>query len=301
MPLLPGAKRPSRRPLFTAAATQRLPLFRAIALMGTHLAKAAPMNALFAELYGRTTGANGGMAGSQEISFDELHFYSGAILTGATGMAVGMAIAVQLQNKDSIVCAGFGDGATDEGMFWEAISVAALRRLPIVFVCENNCYATYSPQWKRQRLDNLHQRVASFGIDSTAIFGNDVIRVHQTLKRAVDGAQAGAGPFFVEAYTYRWNGHVGPENDDAAVGYRPAEEIAFWKERCPVRLLEEALVRAGLLNSQQIRRIQAGIDAEIAAAFEFAKTSPFPFNADWSSLNVRRDAPRAAACIAREL
>lgn len=264
---------------------------------GYYLAKGAPMNALFAELYGRTTGANGGMAGSQEISCDDVHFYSGAILTGATGIAVGTAMALQLQEEDAIVCAGFGDGATDEGMFWESISLASVRRLPIVFLCENNGYATYSPQWKRQRLDNLHQRVASFGVESTAVFGNDAVWLHQTLNRAITAARAGEGPFFIEAYTYRWNGHVGPENDDASVGYRPTEEVAFWKDRCPIRLLEAALVRAQLLDESKKQQIITGIDAEIAAAFEFAKTSPFPQNADWDALNCRTDAPVAAALL----
>lgn len=264
---------------------------------GYYLAKGAPMNGLFAELYGRTTGANGGLAGSQEISADDVRFYSGAILTGATAIAVGTAMAVQRQKNGSMVCAGFGDGATDEGLFWESISLASLRRLPIVFVCENNGYATYSPQWKRQRLDNLQQRVASFGVDSTAVFGNDAVGLYRALKRAVDGARSGEGPFFIEAYTYRWNGHVGPESDDDAVGYRPAEEIAFWKDRCPIRLLEEALTCAGLLNETLQQQMLSEIDAEIAAAFEFAQASPFPQHAEWDALNTRVDAPLADALL----
>jgi pyruvate dehydrogenase E1 component alpha subunit len=255
------------------------------------------MNALFAELYGKESGANGGMAGSQEISADDVRFYSGAILSGTTGIAVGTAMALQLQRKDAIVCAGFGDGATDEGVFWEAVGLAAVRRLPIVFVCENNGYATYSPQWKRQRHDNLHQRVASFGIESRAVFGNDVVGLFQTLKDAVDGARSGKGPFFVEAYTYRWNGHVGPEDDDAAVGYRPAAEIAFWKERCPIQLLEDALVQSGILAESQKQQILSEIDAEVEEAFTFAKTSPFPHGADWAALNWRADSPVADALL----
>jgi len=264
---------------------------------GYYLAKGAPMKMLFAELYGKCGGANGGIAGSQEISAHDYRFYSGAILSGATGIAVGTAMALKSQEEDAIVCAGFGDGATDEGVFWEAIGLAAVRHLPMVFLCENNAYATFSPQLKRQKHDNLHQRVASFGLDSTAVFGNDAPRLYRTLRSALDGVRAGKGPCFIEAYTYRWNGHVGPEDDDAAVGYRPEEERTFWKGRCPIRLLETELVRHGLLSESEKQRILADVDAEIAEAFAFAKSNPFPKATDWTTLNLRSDSPVADALL----
>jgi acetoin:2,6-dichlorophenolindophenol oxidoreductase subunit alpha len=258
---------------------------------GYYLAKGAPMSAMFAELYGRRTGANGGMAGSQEISMAEVNFYSGAILTGAVGMAVGVALAHQLRKQDTIVCAGFGEGATDEGLFWEAVSYASLRRLPIVFLCENNSYTTYAPQPKHQPSE-IHHRVASFGVTSSAVFGNDVTELYRVLKQACERARSGGGPTFVEAYTYRWNGHVGPENDEE-VGYRSDAEIDFWKQYCPIKLLEESMIAARLLDQEKKDQVYREIETEIEEAFAFARESPFPESASWQELNYCGDSPLA--------
>src|SRR5712692_7584214 len=180
---------------------------------GYYLAKQAPMQALFAELYGKQTGANAGLAGSQDISFPSRHFFSGAILAGATAISSGSALAIQLQRTDQVAVAGFGESATDEGIFWESVNYAALAKLPLVFACENNNYSVFSPQLKRQALDNISARVAAFGMRSTAIFGNDAMEVYRTLGKEIASARAGEGPAFIEAYTYRWSGHYGPESD----------------------------------------------------------------------------------------
>jgi pyruvate dehydrogenase E1 component alpha subunit len=156
---------------------------------GYYLAKNAPLEALLAELYGKETGASGGKAGSQDISKHSHRFYAGAILAGAIGIAAGVGLGIQLQGGDNIAVCGFGEGATDEGIFWESINFAALRKLPVVFVCENNCYATFSPQSKRQLSDNLEQRVAAFGVAAESVFGNDVVKVHAALGRAVRNAR----------------------------------------------------------------------------------------------------------------
>jgi pyruvate dehydrogenase E1 component alpha subunit len=259
---------------------------------GYYLAKGAPMKALFAELYGKATGASGGKAGSQDVSHPESRFYSGAILCGAVAIAVGAAFAEQARGREAVVVAGFGEAATDEGVFWEAINYAALKRLPIVFVCENNRYSTYSPQTHRHAADNLHDRVAAFGVPSHALFGNDILEVYRTLEAAVAAARQGRGPTFVEAYTYRWNGHVGPENDDH-VGYRPAEEVRFWKDHCPIRLLEGALRGAGALGAEEQAAWVREVDAEIEAAFAFAKASPFPTGRAWREWNYGTGTPLA--------
>jgi TPP-dependent pyruvate/acetoin dehydrogenase alpha subunit len=259
---------------------------------GYYLAKGGPMRPLFAELYGRETGANGGTAGSQEISLAELNFYSGAILTGAVAIGVGTALAMQLKQRDSIVCAGFGEGATDEGIFWEAINFAALKRLPIVFVCENNGYATYSPQRKRQAADNLRERVAAFGIRSSAVFGNDAAEVYGALEQATEKARGGEGPHFLECYTYRWNGHVGPESDDH-IGYRPEADLNFWKQHCPVLLLEQRLLELGWFDADRKATMLAEIEAEIGDAFDFARSSPFPTAPHWPTLNFSTTTPVA--------
>ncbi len=259
---------------------------------GYYLAKHAPMNALFAELYGRETGANGGRAGSQDISSAADRYFSGAILAGAVAIGVGTAFGEQLRGSDNVVVTGCGEAATEEGVFWEAIGFAARNRLPVVFVCENNRYSTFSPQRDRQVADNLHERVAAFRLRSEAIFANDVVTTYRTLASAIEQARAGQGPVFVEAYTYRWNGHVGP-GDDAQHGYRTVEELAYWKSLCPIKLLEESLTEAGWFDEAMRATHEGAIDKEIDEAFRFAKSSPFPSQANWAALNLSTVTPEA--------
>ena len=264
---------------------------------GYYLAKGSPMQALFAELYGKATGANGGRAGSQDISYSPVNFYSGAILTGAVAIAGGAALAFQLKEKPGISVAGFGEGATDEGVFWEAINYAALRKLPVVFTCENNLYATSSHQLKRHVADNISERVQAFGVETQTLFGNDVVAVYGALSEATRKARAGLGPQFIESYTYRWNGHVGPEDDDY-VGYRPASELEFWKSNCPIDLLEERMIEVGQLTPAIKSAVREEVDAEIADAFEFAKSSPFPEPGNWEQANYSDATPVADRLLA---
>ena len=259
---------------------------------GYFLAKGASMKALLAELYGRETGANGGKAGSQDISMPSVNFYSGAILAGAISIAVGAGLGIKLNGKPTVAVAGFGEGATDEGSFWEAMNYAALRNLPLVFVCENNHYATYSPHTKRQPADNISQRVEAFGIRSRKLFGNDVVAVYSALAEAIGRARKQQGPSFIEAFTYRWYGHVGPEDDDY-IGYRPKSELEFWKANCPIVLLEEQMFASGLLTPTTQATIIDEIDAQIAEAFSFAKGSSFPSVADWAPQNYSTSSPLA--------
>lgn len=264
---------------------------------GYYLAKRAPMPALFAELYGKRTGANAGLAGSQDISFPSQRFFSGAILAGAAAISSGSALAFKLQGTDQVAVAGFGEAATDEGIFWETINYAALAKLPLILVCENNNYSVFSPQLKRQSQDNISERVRTFGVVSTAIFGNDAMLVHGTLRDAIARARAGDGPTFVEAYTYRWSGHYGPASDDL-VGYRAPEELDAWKRNCPIRLLEDALRAKGLFTDTEKDQLLIGIEREIQECFAFAKSSPFPSAPDWSRLNLSNATPEADRLLA---
>jgi pyruvate dehydrogenase E1 component alpha subunit len=264
---------------------------------GHYLAKHAPMDALFAELYGKQTGANAGLAGSQDISYPDKRFYSGAILAGATAISAGTALALQLSGKDSVAVAGFGESATDEGIFWETVNYAALGKLPVVFVCENNNFSVFSPQLKRTLLDNISQRVAAFGMAQASIFGNDSLLVYRTLRDAVDRARRGEGPTFIEAYTYRWSGHYGPASDDL-VGYRREEDLQAWKRNCPLVLLEQALTGRDLLPAKTKAQLQQLFDAEIAQCFAFAKNSPFSGEIDWAGLNLSRTSPEADRLLA---
>jgi TPP-dependent pyruvate/acetoin dehydrogenase alpha subunit len=259
---------------------------------GYYFAKGAPLRELFAEVYGKETGASGGKAGSQDISHHASRFYSGAILSGAVSIAVGAAFGLQIRKSRNISISGFGEGATDEGAFWEGVNYAGVRKLPILFVCENNRYATYSDQLKRQAADNICERVSTFAVRARRIFGNDVVKVYLTAREEMERVRQGDGPALVEAYTYRWNSHVGPE-DDNVNDYRPASEIQFWKNNCPIDLLEEPLVAAGYLNSETKARLEQEIAAEIADNFRFAKESPFPLIADWRAVNWDDASPLA--------
>ena len=260
---------------------------------GYYLAKHAPMPQLFAELYGKATGANAGLAGSQDISFAQRRFFSGAILAGATAIATGTALALQQQGGDRVAVAGFGESATDEGIFWESVNYAALAKLPMIFVCENNNYSVFSPQLKRSPFDNISERVERFGVPCYAIFGNDALLVHRTLREAIARARAGQGPSFIEAYTYRWSGHYGPASDDL-VGYRPNEDLEAWKKNCPIDLLEEAM---GISREDKAMLVKK-YETEIAEAFRFAKTSPFPTAPSWPSINLATKTPEADRLLA---
>jgi pyruvate dehydrogenase E1 component alpha subunit len=259
---------------------------------GYYFAKNAPLRELFAEIYGKESGANGGKAGSQDISHAASRFYSGAILAGAVSIAAGAAFAVQHKRMDSVVISGFGEGATDEGAFWEVVNFAGLKKLPLVLVCENNRYATFSDQLKRQVSDNVCERVRTFGISAVRIFGNDVVRVYKTLKSAIEHARGGEGAVLVEAYTYRWNSHVGPE-DDSINHYRSDEEMRFWKANCPIHLLQEFLGKTGDLSAEFQERIEKEIAEEIAGYFAFAKSARLPISSDWRQANWNESSPVA--------
>lgn len=264
---------------------------------GYYLAKHAPMRALFAELYGKATGANGGLAGSQDISYAAHRFYSGAVLAGAAAISAGSALAAKLQHSDNVVVAGFGEAATDEGIFWETVNYATLAKLPLVLVCENNKYSVFSPLLKRTSIDNISDRVASFGMAQSTVFGNDAPLVHRMLSRAIARARNGDGPTFVEAYTYRWSGHYGPANDDP-VGYREPDELEAWKRNCPVALLEAEMRIRGLLNDVEKTAMVREFESEIDACFRFAKASPFPGMLDWADLNCASTSPEADRLLA---
>jgi TPP-dependent pyruvate/acetoin dehydrogenase alpha subunit len=259
---------------------------------GYFLAKGAPMKSLVAELFGRETGANGGLAGSQEISMPEVNFHSGAILTGASSIAVGAALGFQMKRQPHVAVAGFGEAATEEGIFWESVNYAALRKLPLVYVCENNLYSMYSPLLKRQPVGDIARRVAAFGFKTTSLFGNDVVACHQALKEAMDHARSGSGPCFVELFTYRWNAHVGPESDDK-FGYRPEEELEYWKKNCPISLIERQLSEKQWLQPHRKDEMLREIDGEIEEALQFARNSAFPRVANMADLNCSSRSPLA--------
>ena len=259
---------------------------------GYYFAKGSPLRELFAELYGRETGANGGMAGSQDISHLQTKFFSGAILAGSIAIGTGVALGIQMRGSSQVVACGFGEGATDEGAYWEALDFAAKERLPILFLIENNRYATLSDQMRRHVSDNICERAESFGVSSTKIFGNDCPLAYRSIRTAINKIRLGGGPALIEAYTYRTCGHVGPE-DDSIFNYRPIEEIDFWKAHCPIVLMEREIIRQNIATFEDIKVWEGEITQEIAGYFDYAKQSQFPQMVDWHYANVNIETPLA--------
>ena len=245
----------------------------------------APLKALLAELHGRATGANGGMAGSQDISHQEPKFFSGAILGGSIGIAAGAALALKLHASQNVAVAGFGEGAADEGLFWETVNYAALKKLPLLFVCENNGYATYSPQASRQPRDNLSEKVAAFGVPSRDVFGNDVAAVYRTLAETLPALRAGkAPPFFrptpIVGIATSGRKTIVSSDIDRRPNWSSGSGTA--RSSCSRR----RMAAEGLLLSGMKERIVGEIETEIGAAFEFARKSPFPEVPDWAAERV---------------
>jgi len=183
--------------------------------------------------------------------------------------AVGYAYALRLRRELRIVAAVFGDGALDEGVFYESLNFAALKRLPVLFLCENNGYAIHTHQRLRQGLPDACGRAAALGIQAERIEDGDVLRIAERARTAADALRAGSGPRFLECLTYRWKEHVGP-GEDWQLGYRAREEAEPWVRSDQVPRL------AAMLSPAAAERIRTEVEAEIADAFLFAEKSPVP-------------------------
>jgi TPP-dependent pyruvate/acetoin dehydrogenase alpha subunit len=203
------------------------------------------------------------------------HVMGASAVVGTTiAQAVGFAYALKLQRKDSVVVSFFGDGAVDEGVFHESLNFAALKSLPIVFICENNFYAIHTHQSLRQKLANICERARVYGMPTEQIPSNDPLRIYERVNETVGKLRSGeAGPFFFECLTYRLKEHVGP-NDDFHLGYRTREEAKPWIENDPIKRLGDQL------DPAQRHKIEAHVEAEIRESFAFAERSPFPAAAE---------------------
>lgn len=243
---------------------------------GHYLAKSGDMKALVAELYGRSTGCSGGHGGSMHLAAPSIGLPgSSAIVAGTIPLAVGAALAAALQGRDSVAVAFFGDGATNEGIFYESLNIAALRQLPVVFVCENNLYSTHLPIAECLADTDISRRVSTFGLPASRVDGNDVLKVQEVALAAVDRARNGKGPSFIECMTYRWLGHVGP-NDDLDKGLRSKAELEYWMGRCPLKQAEAVLMQQEVLDDVRKNELEVAVQAEVNEAFEYARGSPYP-------------------------
>jgi TPP-dependent pyruvate/acetoin dehydrogenase alpha subunit len=244
-----------------------------------YLAKGGSIYKLAAELYGRADGCSGGRGGSVHITAPEVGFIAtSAILGETTACAVGSALAFKMDGSDRVAVTFFGEGAMDEGAFYESANYASLKKLPVLFVCENNLYATESPLRLRQPAGtDLCERVRSFKIEAVRIDGNDVDAVHRTTESALKSLRGGAGPFFLECMTYRWREHVGPYFDhELDRTYRQREEVEDWMERCPLKRSTEQLTRLGIATPAELAIWQDKLTADIEAEVERARDAPWP-------------------------
>ncbi len=243
---------------------------------GHSLAKGAPPEILYSEFYGRVTGCCRGKGGSMHPAFPEIGILgTTAIVGGGIPLAVGAALAAVMQKTGRIAVVFFGDGASEEGTFHESLNFAALKKLPVVFICENNYYATSSPLSSRQPNPDIYTRAAGYGIPGRQVDGNNVEAVWKAAREAVNNARAGNGPSLVECRTYRWYGHVGPEYDWKK-GCRPREELLEWMERCPIESYRRELIHAGVIDETWYTDYRKKIGAVMDAAQRAAKESPFP-------------------------
>ena len=244
-----------------------------------YLARGGDVYALAAELYGRADGCSGGRGGSVHLTAPAKGFIASSAILGETvAAAVGAALAFQMDKADRVAVTFFGEGALDEGSFYEALNYAAIRKLPVLFVCENNLYATESPLSVRQAAGtDLCDRVRAFKAAAARVDGNDVAAVHLATQDGVNLLRAGNGPFFIECMTYRWREHVGPMYDhELQRTYRSQQELEEWMERCPVKRSGERLMQFGLASADALEQWRATTEAEVAAEVERARNASWP-------------------------
>jgi TPP-dependent pyruvate/acetoin dehydrogenase alpha subunit len=238
-----------------------------------YLAKGGDLNAMIAELYGKKTGCAAGLGGSMHLVDERVGMMgASAIVGGSIPLAVGAALKFKLDRLPHVAVAFFGDGASEEGVFHESMNFAALHKLPVLFVCENNFAATASPLDARRSVDNIFEHGNMFGVPGTRVDGNNLPEVYQAALEAVDRARAGNGPSLIEARTYRLMKHVGPQEDKTS-GSRTPEEWEQWKQKCPVKQFEVLVLKNHWLKQDEMEQIQTKIRRDLKAAFQFARES----------------------------
>ncbi|MBS3905140.1 MAG: thiamine pyrophosphate-dependent dehydrogenase E1 component subunit alpha [Simkania sp.] len=242
-----------------------------------YLAKGGSLCKMLAEIYGKVDGCSSGIGGSMHlIDLTANIIGTTPIVGGSLPVGVGVAFASLLKGENRVTVIFFGEGATEEGVWAESLNFASLKKLPILFVCENNLYSVYSPlsvrqSPKRSRVDI----VRAHGMIGLQGSGNDVEEVYRVTHQAMQYIREGKGPCFVEFDTYRFREHCGPNIDDDA-GYRPIEEVQYWHKKCPLKVYEERLRDQQRLTEEVLQSFRKKIQAEIDEAFIFAEKSSFP-------------------------
>jgi pyruvate dehydrogenase E1 component alpha subunit len=248
-------------------------------ILGTHrghtqlVAYGADLNRMMAEFMGKATGYCRGRGGSMHIA-DVPGGYLGAqgIVGGNIPLAIGVGLTIRNTKSGKVCLCFFGDGASNEGAFHESLNMAAIWNLPIVFVCENNQYGMSMNIKDAMAIDRISDRASSYGMPGVTVDGNDVMAVYEAVSEAVKRARAGEGPSLVENSTYRWRGH----SKSDANRYRTKEEIAEWMTKDPIARFQTQLIKEGVLTQAEAETIEAGAQAAIESAVEYADESPEP-------------------------
>jgi pyruvate dehydrogenase E1 component alpha subunit len=242
---------------------------------GHLIAKGGEFDRMFAELYGRSTGYCKGKGGSMHICNMELGMLgANGIVGGGPPIAVGAAFTQKYLKTKHVAVAFFGDGASNEGSFHEAANMAALYKLPVVLVCENNGYGEFTPQRNHQAIVDVADRAAGYGMPGVVVDGMDVMAVYEAAGEAIQRARKGAGPTLLECKTYRFYDHVGIRG--MGLTYRTDAEVLEWQKRDPIKLFEARLAEQGVLSPQQATAVHDDVMRQVKAGIQFAEQSPFP-------------------------
>jgi len=242
---------------------------------GHLIAKGGAFDRMFAELYGRATGYCKGKGGSMHICNMELGMLgANGIVGGGPPIAVGAAFSQKFRKTKNVAVAFFGDGASNEGSFHEAANMAALYKLPVVLVCENNGYGEYTPQRGHQAIVDVADRAAGYGMPGVVVDGMDVMAVYEAAGEAIQRARKGAGPTLLECKTYRFYDHVGIRG--MGLTYRTDDEVREWQLRDPITLFEARLAEQGILSKSKAAAVHEDVQQQVKAGIQFAEQSPFP-------------------------
>ena len=238
------------------------------------LAKGVPAREVMAELWGRSSGCSGGRGGSMHLYAPECGLLGTNGIVGAgIPMAVGAAFSASYRGTSQVAVAFFGDGASNTGAFHEGLNLASIWKLPVVFVCENNLYATEMSFLKATAGQNVAARAAGYAMPGLQVDGQDVLAVYETAGRAIARARSGDGPTLIECLTYRYRGH---HEGDPGIDYRTQEEIEAWKQRDPIHLLAERLRHEQVAGQAELEQIAQEVEAVVSDAVEFSDRSPWP-------------------------
>ena len=240
---------------------------------GHYLGKGGNLKKMIAEIYGKATGCSSGKGGSMHLIDTENGFMGSTAIVGSTiPVGVGLALSIKLKNSDQISCVFFGDGATETGVFFESLNFAALKNLPVLFVCENNLYGASTRIEKVTRLRNVAGKASAYGIRAETLDGNDVLAVYEAARQAVKECRTGKGPVLLELMTYRITGHS--RRDPCT--YQPREEREEWLQKEPISVFRKKLIEREDITEKDLEEINHKIEQQLTEAVELAQREPGP-------------------------